>query len=191
MTKKFKWWHGLAFYAGVQLVRVALRSAAHALSGRPQSRKLDRRFYRSQRLPVFAPPPVAFPIAWSINSVSAIAGGLQVLNLPPGTDGRAEFLRWQGASWILYAGFEAAYFSLRSPINSALVTVAYTAATAKSVQIALTRLKDPRVAMSLGTTAAWLLLANPVGITQAAWNRDPFWKTGALVRPPRNWIKSR
>jgi hypothetical protein len=42
---------------------------------------------------------------------------------------------------------------------------------------------------SPGTTIAWLALANPVGVAQALWNRDPFWGIESLAEPPRGWVK--
>ncbi len=142
-----------------------------------------------ERLPIFAPPGAAFPIAWSINSASSIAGGLHVLNMPVETEGRTEFLRLQAAAWSLFALFETAYFGLRSPINAALVTFAYTGVTVASLDVALRRMEDRRVALSLATTLAWLALANPVAVAQAAWNYDPFWKAGPFGTPPPGWEK--
>lgn len=154
-----------------------------------RTRNSDRASYESERLPVFAPPGVAFPIAWSINSVSTIAGGLYVLNLSRRKKGRTEFLRFQASAWCLFALFDTAYFTLRSPINAAIVTFAYTGVTAASMGVALHRLKEPKVTLSLATTAAWLAIANPVAIAQAAWNHDPFWNAGPFADPPEGWEK--
>ena len=189
--KRYRWWHGVLFYAGVQVVRLAFRAVADGVADRQKAerRETDRDYYQTERLPVFAPPGAAFPIAWSINSVSSIAGGLYALNLPDGTEGRREFLRLQAAAWGLFALFDGAYFGLRSPINAALVTFAYSAVTAASLNTALRRMREPRLAVSLASTAAWLVLANPVGTAQAAWNHDPFWNTGPLFEPPQRWLK--
>jgi len=183
----------VVFYATVQAASVALKVIAGRLANRrePESRREDREFYRTERLPFFAPPAAAFPIAWTINSVSAIAGGLHVLNLPPDTEGRREFLRLQAVAWTLFSTFQAGYFGLRSPINAALITVAYTSVTAASLVVALQRLKDPAAAVSLASTAAWLVLATPLGVTQAAWNYDPFWNTGPWTEPRKHWLKNR
>lgn len=190
--KRFQWWHGLVFYAGVQAAQWCLRQAAHGLTDSHErgTRASDRESYEAERLPVFAPPGVAFPIAWSINSVSAIAGGLYVLNLSRRTKGRTEYLRLQAAAWCLFALFDTAYFGLRSPINAALVTFAYTGVTAASIDVALRRMKKPNVALSLATTAAWLAIANPVAVAQAAWNHDPFWNAGPFALPPEGWEKT-
>ncbi|MGC9198208.1 MAG: tryptophan-rich sensory protein [Acidobacteriaceae bacterium] len=190
---RFRWWHGVVFYAGVQLAQLALRGMVRRWreDEERRTRDEDRRAYEAKRLPVFAPPGVAFPIAWGINSLCAIAGGLHVLNLAPERRGRSEFLRLQAAAWILYALFDTAYFGLRSPINAALVTFAYTGVTAASLDVALCRMREPKAALSLATTAAWLVLANPVAVTQAAWNRDPFWEAGPFCDPPAGWEKLR
>jgi benzodiazapine receptor len=182
-VKPYRWWHGVAFYAGVQLASFGLKILTQR---KFSSEKEDRKFYRSTRLPVFAPPPAAFPIAWTINSASTITGGLRVLNLPEGTPGKSEYLRAQAAAWVLYCSFQAAYFGLRSPINAALVTVLYTAATLESLRNA----PDAQTRWLLATTLAWLALANPVGITQSLWNRDRFWGTKALLQPHQRWLKS-
>ncbi len=181
----------MLFYAGVQLTTMGLRAAAVKLAKNRTSgsQREDQEFYKSERLPVFAPPGVAFPIAWGINSISAIAGGLHVLNLPEGTAGRETYLRLQGVAWVLFSTFDAAYFGLRSPINAALVTYAYTAVTVASLDVAVRRLHDPAAAWFLAPTAVWLALANPVGTAQAAWNHDPFWNVGPVVEPKPEWVK--
>ncbi len=190
-ARRYKWWHGVAFYVGIQAAQWGLRAAAQRLTDEhgAATRNDDRESYKAQRLPVFAPPGAAFPIAWAINSVSAIAGGLYVLNLSRRTEGRTEFLRLQAGAWCLFALFNTAYFGLRSPINAALVTFAYTGVTAASLDVALRRMHDPTAALSLGTTAAWLVIANPVALAQAAWNQDPFWNAGPFAKPPRGWEK--
>jgi hypothetical protein len=123
MKAKYQWWHGLAFYAGIQFGSWALKVAARKLSGREE----DRAMYPAENLPAFAPPP-------------------------------------------------------------AVVTLLYTAATASSV-CAAWEMRDPWAARSLATTVAWLALANPVGLTTAAWNRDPFWDVGPMTEPPPGWTK--
>lgn len=191
-SKKFRWWHGVAFYAGVQVAQWGLRLAVRRLrneKGRG-GRENDRESYRAQRLPVFAPPGVAFPIAWGINSVSLVASGLHVLNLPEDAAGRGEFLRLQATAWCLFALFNTAYFELRSPINAALVTFAYSGVTVASLAVAVSRMEDGCAARSLATTMAWLALANPLAVTQAAWNRDPFWNAGPFLAPPPGWEKT-
>jgi tryptophan-rich sensory protein len=190
---RFEWWHGVAFYAGVQVAQWGIRVAVHRLNRQRglTSREEDRAAYEAERLPVFAPPGVAFPIAWGINSISSIAGGLYVLNLSPRKDGRREFLCLQAGAWVLFALFSTAYFELKSPINAALVTAGYTGVTIASIHVAVRKMKEPRAALSLATTAAWLAIANPVAIAQVAWNRDLFWNVGPFAEPPERWVKVR
>lgn len=183
---RVRWWMGVAFYAGVMGLSEGLRRWAGQARG--VTRGGDQRFYRRTKLPVWAPPAAAFPIAWSINSACLIAGGVHVLNLPRRTPGRREFLRRQGAGWALYCTFNAAYFGLRSPLNAAAVTTAYSAATLGSLAAAR-RMNDAWAIGSLATTLAWLAVANPVGWAQAAWNRDAFWGVGPLSVPHRDWVK--
>ncbi len=181
----------MAFYAGIQLAQWGIRAATRKLNERrgAASRDDDRASYAMQRLPVFAPPGAAFPIAWSINSVSAIAGGLYVLNLSCWKKGRKEFLWLQAGAWTLFALFNAAYFELRSPINAAAVTFAYTGVTVASINTALWKMKEPKAALALATTLAWLAIANPVAVAQAAWNYDRFWNVGPFCEPPEGWEK--
>ncbi|MEO6991227.1 MAG: TspO/MBR family protein [Candidatus Baltobacteraceae bacterium] len=191
MKRQWKWWHGAVFYGGVLSAGAGLRRAAAALvrDRDDEETVADRAAYERERLPVFAPPGAAFPIAWGINSLCSIAGSLRVANLPLDTPGRAEYLRTQMLAWMLFATFEAAYFGLRSPINAAGVTVLYSAATGLSLYVALAKLREPIAAWSLAPTLAWLALANPVGLTQAAWNEDRFWRAGPFLEPPPNLLK--
>jgi len=188
---RFRWWHGLAFFAGVQVAQLGARIAVRRLT---QSRndatgEQDQEIYREMRLPVFAPPGWAFPVAWSINSFCLVAGGLHVLNLPGETPGRAKFLRCQAAAWGVFSLFDTAYFGLRSPINAAALTLVYSGLTVASMAISLRKLQDRAAMFSLATTLAWLALANPVAVAQATWNRDPFWKVGPFLEPPKGWEK--
>lgn len=180
---RFKWWHGVLFYAGVQVAELGIRLATRRMI-RSTRKETNREFYREQRLPVFAPPGIAFPIAWTINSASSIAGALHVFNLQRDDPERRRFLGFQAAAWLLFAVFTTAYFELHSPINGAAVTLGFSCVTAASIRAAV-RMKDWRAALSLLPTAAWLGLANPLAVTVAAWNRDEFWGVGPFVDPPK------
>ncbi len=184
-NRTFKWWDGVLFFAGVQIAQWGLRAAVRGSRKTPSSRA-DRSFYRRQKQPIFAPPGIAFPTAWTINSVYSIAGAIHVLNSTGHHKARRSFLRWQGVAWALFAVFNTAYFELRSPINAAAVTFGYSLATAASLRAAL-RMGDRRAALSLLPTVLWLTLANPLALATAAWNRDDFWHTRAIARPPR-WL---
>lgn len=186
-NSRFKWWHGLLFYAGVQLVGWGIRTAVCRVNARSRN-EADREFYKRQRLPVFAPPGIAFPIAWGINSATALAGALHVLNTKHNHRERYRFVCLQAAAWALFATFRTAYFELRSPINAAAVTLGYTLLTIASARSAL-RIRDHIAALLLAPTAAWLALANPVAFAVAAWNRDSFWHLGPVAEPPRWLVK--
>lgn len=189
--RKFTWRHALVYYAGVQAAQVAFRFCArkYLSHNRGLSREPDREQYEKQHLPVFAPPGWIFPVAWGINSASLLAGGIRTLNLPSETPGRRQFLATQAAAWTLYSAFSAAYFDLQSPINAAAITLAYTAFIGSSLHAATQKMGDCKAALSLATTVAWLAIANPVGLTQAAWNYDKFWNTSPLIQPNERWIK--
>ena len=71
--------------------------------------------------------------------------------MPKNAMGRNTFLALQGASWINYTLFNAAYFSLRSPINAFILTLSMFALTILSGCVAIFRLRDTWVALSLAT----------------------------------------
>lgn len=184
---RFQWWHGILFYAGVQLIDWGIRTAVRRVNACSRN-QADREFYKRQRLPVFAPPGISFPIAWSINSATAIAGTLQVLNSKCHNRERHRFLCLQSAAWALFATFNTAYFELRSPINAAAVTLGYTLLTIASIRSA-SRMQSHRVVLLFLPTTAWLVLANPVAFAVAAWNRDSFWRLGPVAEPPQWLVK--
>jgi tryptophan-rich sensory protein len=173
---QWRWWHGLAFYGGVRLAGWALsRCAAHYARRRGLPAVSPQQFYRRQKLPWFAPPSWAFPVAWSVNSAGLVAASLRLLNLPARTSGRTQLLRLQAAGWVLFASFDAAYFQLQSPINAALVTLPYSLLTWASLFTAIRRMDDHSVAWALAPTAAWTALAAPLSVAQACRARDRFW----------------
>ena len=190
VERRYRWWHGVVFYAGVQVARLALKAAAGRRTAGVGYAE-DQNFYEAEKLPVFAPPAAAFPILWTINSVASIAGGLHVANLAPGTPGRGRFLQLQAGAWAIFSAFEAGYFGLRSPLNAAALTLGYSAFILASLRVALREMHDPRAAASLAPTIAWLALANPLGIAQAAFNYDAFWKVGPLIHPKASWTRAK
>lgn len=169
------------FLASVGLIQIGLAKAL------PES--TNRATYETSRLPVFAPPPVAFPVAWTINALSLTAGLFRVLSLPGDRPGRRDFVRAQAVAWILFSIFNAAYFGLRSPLNAAAITLVYSAMTIASVRAALA-LNDRAALASLATTSLWLCIAAPLSVVQAAWNRDPFWNLGPFIEPDPRFEKS-
>lgn len=196
-SKKWKWYHGVLFYAGVQAATFGVSLLAKRFIGAKDANVRDSiisseendAFYNNLKQPVFAPPDWAFPVVWAINNASCIYGLLRVANMPEETEGRDAFLKLQFASWVEFCSFNAAFFGLKSPINAAAVTVSYAALTAASVYVATARLKDQRTALSLLTVSAWLALAAPTSIALAAWNEDEFYGAPALLDAPENWVK--
>src|SRR5205085_4356861 len=106
----------------------------------------DVSYFRSLKQSVFAPPSWVFGPVWTLNNLSVIWGTLQVLNKPQGTAGRNAFLGLQAASWLNYIVFNAAYFSLRSPINAFVLTLTMFILTILSGVVAIFQLKDSKVA---------------------------------------------
>ena len=58
-------------------------------------------------------------------------------------------LALQGASWLNFVAFSAAYFSLRSPINALVLTFMMFVLTILSGIVVIFKLKDTAVALSL------------------------------------------
>ena len=193
-TESWKWWHGVLFYVVVEALSVGLGGLVRFARSREQgviSTEAQQAYYKAQNLPVFSPPGWLFPIAWTINNVSVIWGILRVLNKPAGSTGRDAYLALQAATWVDYVLFNTAYFALRSPINALVLTVIYLILTVSNLMVALFRLKDSKVALSLGTLVMWLLIAVPTAYFQSRWNRDPFYQVGPFAEPPAGWVKEK
>lgn len=189
--REWKWYHGAALYVGANaatfaLERLAKRSQAHVPEQEP-----DKAYYRQQKRAVFAPPSWAFGPAWTLNAISLIWGGLRVLNLPKRTQGRKPFLALQTAFWLLYVAFTPLFFGLRSPILGAIVTHLTLGVTAASEVVAVKQLKDKPTAFSQLSTLVWLVVASATALTTALWNRDPFLKQPASVKPDKAWLKDK
>ncbi|HJT58223.1 MAG TPA: TspO/MBR family protein, partial [Ktedonobacteraceae bacterium] len=139
-------------------------------------------YFNNLHQSIFAPPSWVFAPAWTINNISVIWGTLRVLNKPQDTPGRDSFLALQAASWLNYVVFNAAYFSLRSPINAFILTLSMFALTIASGIVALFRLKDSRVALSLATLFIWLIIALTAASFQALWNHDDLYDAGPFAQ---------
>jgi len=116
-------------------------------------------------------------------------GTWQVLNKPRETPGRPVYLTLQGASWVDFVLFNAAYFSLRSPLNALLLTLAMFLLTIASSLVAIFQLKDTRVALSLATLFLWLIVALTAATFQALWNYDDLYQAGPFVKPSAGLVK--
>lgn len=186
------WWRGIVFYIGVQALSAGLNLLATYLrSGKHAKRAYrgDTRWSDTLKRPIFQPPNWLFPIAWPINNIGEVYGGLRVLDKPVGTRGRRAYLALQSATWVDYVLFSAGYFGLRSTINSVVLTATYFVLTVASLFVAIFRLRDWRVALSLVTTLIWLCVALPSAVAQMLWNRDSFYRVGPFAKPDRSLLK--
>lgn len=194
VPRRWRWYHGVAFYAVVQLLTFGLSGLTSAVRGNTgkNAREAifgDVSYFRALKQAVVAPPSWVFGPAWTLNNVAAIWGLLRVLNKPEGTPGREEYLALQGVTWLDFVLFNAAYFSLRSPINAFVLTVIFFGLTVASGVVALLRLKDTAVALSLATTFVWLLIAATAATFQALWNHDDFYDAGPFAAPSEALLK--
>lgn len=193
---RWRWYHGIAFYAIIQVLTFGLGGLTSAIKRRmdgDSERPLlfDKPYFGALRQATFAPPSWAFAPAWTINNAQTIWGHLRVLNMPEDTPGRDAYLALQSATWINFVLFYAAYFSLRSPINALVLTFTYLVLTVARVLVALFGLKDSWVARSLATSVLWLLVATSAAAFQALWNRDDFYRVGPFAEPPAAMLRAR
>lgn len=197
-TGRWLWYHGLAFYVAMQLATAGLHALARSWrrDTRGKRHAAGRRYLRGDtrwsdalKRPIFQPPNWLFPVAWTVNNVCQIWGELHVIKKPRETRGRTAYLALQAATWADYAVFSAGYFGLRSTINSVVLTGLYLILTLASGFVALFRLRDWKVAVSLLTTTVWLCVALPSAIAQARWNRDEFYGVGPFAKPDRALLK--
>jgi tryptophan-rich sensory protein len=192
-NKRWRWYHGLAFYAAVQALTFGIGALVKRAAGNAddltEAFRFDQDFYTEQKRPRFAPPPWLFGPAWTINNLSVIYGNLRVLNMPAATPGRSAYLKLQALSWLDYVTFTALCFSLRSNINGAAITTGMYLKTLASVLIAALKMKDARVALSLATLTAWLTIASALSVLIALWNRDEFYRAGPFAKPVKVLLK--
>ncbi len=186
-TQKWRWYHGVAFYIIVQILTFGLSGLTSKLRGNKSNTLRDAVFgdvsyFKMLKQSVITPPSWAFGPAWTINNISTIYGNLRVLNMPKDTPGRDSYLALQATSWLNYVLFSAAYFSLRSPINAFFLTVNIFFLTIASIIVAIFRLKDTKVALSLATLTLWLTIASTAATFQVLWNCDDLYNVGPFMK---------
>ncbi len=185
--QRWHWYHGAIFYILAQILTFGLAGIVTSATGQKVESLRDTfgdaSYFRELKQAKIAPPSWVFGPAWTINNISTIWGTLQVLNKPEGTAGKNTFLVLQGASWINYVVFNAAYFSLRSPINAFFLTLSMFVMTILSAIVAIFQLKDTKVALSLATLTIWLVIALSAATFQAAWNYDELYHVGPFAEP--------
>jgi tryptophan-rich sensory protein len=192
--KQWRWYHGVLFYILMQALVFGL-SALVGIVDRKKVKNLrelfgDTDYFKSLKQAKITPPSWAFGPAWTINNVSVIWGLLKVLQKPETTEGRSDYLKLQALSWLNFIVFNAAYFGLRSPINAFLLTLSMLLLTLLSGFVAIFRLQDSKVALSLATLFLWLLIALTAASFQALWNHDDFYDVGPFVRPLPALVKT-
>ena len=186
-TGNWRWYHGVLFYVIVQVLTFGLTAIVSVATGQKVKSIRDVfgdvSYFRSLKQSVFSPPSWAFGPAWTLNNISVIWGTLQVLNKPEGTPGKKSFLALQAATWLNFVIFNAAYFSLRSPINAFVLTLIFFIMTILSGLVAIFQLQDTKVALSLATLTVWLMIALTAASFQAAWNYDELYHVGPFAKP--------
>ena len=150
---------------------------------RRTTRAEDDELYADFQQPKWAPPGWAFPVAWTVSTVSLAAAGAHLL-LRPGHPRRAELLAYLGLHSALYAPFSRVYFDERSPVLAAAWTTADLAVCHLAFYRALG--VNGKVAAGFVPVNLWLTLAAPLSLYQAAANPDPIYgdlgtETGEIV----------
>ena len=192
--RRWRWYHAVAFYVVVQVLTFGL-SGLVSLARGDKAKSLreaafgDVSYFQQLRQARITPPSWAFGPAWFVNNISVLWGTWQVLNKPTETPGRTAYLGLQAASWVDFVLFNAAYFSLRSPLNAFVLTLIMFILTSVSGLVAIFHLKDTKVALSLATLFLWLLVALTAAAFQAVWNYDELYKMGPLVKPRAGLMK--
>ena len=148
--------------AGVALAQFT----AGMIAGRPS----DPEFYRSLKQALFAPPAWAFGPAWAIAKSGSAWSLVRVIahkDMPE----RTSYLTLAAVDAGLYVTFSYVYFRKKSPLLAAVWTVA--TATVTAGQLGIAARSDRPAAVGLIPQAAWLSLATPVALYQAANNPGP------------------
>lgn len=191
---RWRWYHAVAFYIAVQIMSFGLSGLVSLARGnRGQSLREatfgDVSYFQRLKQVKITPPSWAFGPAWLVNNIAVIWGSWQVLNKPQQTPGRKTYLALQGVSWVDFVLFNAAYFSLRSPLNALALTFVMFLLTIASGIVAIFQLKDTRVALSLATLFLWLMVALTAATFQALWNYDDLYQVGPFVKPSAGLVK--
>lgn len=161
------WWQGALFAAGVAALTYVARSAG---------KRADPRFYDAVKRPAWSPPGWSFVPVWTALSAARVWGDLRLVRR---RSRHRALLALEAASWLAFLAWTPAFFRLRSPRLAFGAGAAQAATTA--VSLAFAGRIDPRAALALAPTAAWLGYALPVHGWIAARNADPFLGRPALV----------
>ncbi len=193
---RWRWYHAAVFYGVVQVLTFGLSGLVSVARGnKGQSLREttfgDVSYFERLKQVKITPPSWAFGPAWLVNNISVLWGIWRVLNKPQQTPGRTAYLALQGVSWVDFVLFNAAYFSLRSPLNALMLTLVMFLLTIVSGLVALFQLKDTKVALSLATLFLWLIVALTAATFQALWNKDDFYQVGPFMEPRAGLVKKK
>ena len=191
---RWRWYHAVVFYGVIQILTFGLSGLVSLVRGNKGQNLREATFgdvsyFERLKQVKITPPSRAFGPAWLVNNIAVLWGTWQVLNKPRQTPGRTAYLALQGVSWIDFVLFNAAYFSLRSPLNALVLTFVMFLLTIASGVVAIFRLKDTKVALSLATLFVWLMVALTAATFQALWNKDDFYQVGPFVKPMAGLVK--
>jgi tryptophan-rich sensory protein len=147
--------------------------AVGAAAGRPD----DPDYYRSLRQAPFAPPSWAFGPAWAVAKTGTSFALVRTLH--DRRPGRGRLLALFATDTAVFVTFSYVYFRRRSPVLAAMWT-ATDAVTTGLLTRELAR-DDAAAAAAMAPQLAWLSLATPVALWQAATNPDPLLGTPAVA----------
>jgi tryptophan-rich sensory protein len=193
-SPRWRWYHAAIYYVVVQVLTFGLSglvSFARGNKGKSLREMTfgDVSYFENLKQAKITPPSWVFGPAWLVNNISVLWGIWHVLNKPQQTPGRTAYLALQGISWVDFILFNAAYFSLRSPLNALVLTIVMFLLTIMSGMVAIFRLKDTKVALSLATLFLWLIVALTAATFQALWNKDDFYQVGPFMEPSARLVK--
>lgn len=145
------------------LAVAGIQFAGGAIGGRPS----DPQYYRDLRQAPFAPPSWVFAPAWALAKTGSSIALVRIWDSAPSRE-RTAYIALATVDAAIYMSFTYVYFRRRSIGLAAVWTTADALATAG--QLALASKLDRKAAVSLLPQAAWLALATPAAIYQAANN---------------------
>ncbi|MEO6822888.1 MAG: TspO/MBR family protein [Candidatus Nanopelagicales bacterium] len=168
---------GVRRAAGTAWVQAAVLAGAQLAVGSAWGRPDDPAYYRALEQAPFAPPSWVFGPAWVIAKSGTSYAAVRTLRGQ--CRGKGRLLTLFAADAAVFVTFSYVYFRRRSPVLAAVWTVADAALTA--VLLADLARQDSIAAAAVAPQAAWLSLAAPTAVWQAATNPDPLLGTPALT----------
>ena len=171
MNKEIKWWQ-------VVLATIVVSVLGAVSTG--MSKKNQRKLYERKLIQApWAPPAKLFGPAWAVNNYFLLNALKQLLE--GGTvPGKNKLLLKQGAIWLIFFSFGYIYFKKKSPLLSAVWTLADTWLAGSSFTSSIR--SNKRLAFNYLPLLAWTVYAGSVAAYQALKNPDPVLNTPALTK---------